>query len=219
VSVLLFLLAVLAWILLAAVGLALLVIAFPVHLRGRGAVHDGEPSGAVRVAWAFGLLAGELTPAGLAFRVAGAPVYRAGFRELLRRRKEAPERAEKDEDEEDHGREARQKGRGKLSATLENRRILLAILKRFARALHLRLRVRGRVGLADPADTAVLAGLLPSLGQVPGVELDVELDWLDETLEGEVVGSARVWVPELLWVAALLLLRREHRAAVRALAG
>jgi hypothetical protein len=85
-------------------------------------------------------------------------------------------------------------------------------------ALHLSLRLRGRLGTGDPADTVALVGLLQAARALPGVQLEVEIDWLDEVLEGEAEGSARVWLAEVLAVAALLLLRREHRSALWALA-
>jgi hypothetical protein len=208
----------LAFTALAVLGLALLVVAMPLHLRVRGAVRDGEPSGLVRMAWAFGLLAVELEARGLSLRVAGVPVYRKALRDLFRRR-EGRERTKPKERRERPERErARGEGGGKLAAFLEHRAKLLHMLRRLAGTLHLRLRVRGTVGLADPADTAALGQVLRSIADLPGLELDVELDWLDETLEGEAVGSARVWVPETLAVAVALLFERGSWAAVRALA-
>lgn len=214
-----------AAVLLSAVGLVLLVLALPLHLRVSGAVRDGEPSGVVRAAWAFGLLAGELTPGGLAVRVAGLRVYRARLLDLFRKRRSRRKQKEREgriapEELGDRGeRTAREeRGRSKLDAFLEHRGALFRILRRLGGTLHLRLRIRGVVGLDDPADTIRLEKALAALGELPGVDMAVELDWLEETLEGEVVGTARVWVPETVAVAVALLLERRNRAAVRALA-
>jgi hypothetical protein len=214
-SALALLLSILLWIVLAALGLALLVLAFPLDLRLRAAVQDGEPSGSARARWAFGLVTVVAALSGLRVRVAGVPVWRAAWRELrggegAKDQKEPRRRAAKEPRAKKAG------GRGR--AFLDHRRTLLRMLARFARALHLRLRLRGTVGLGDPIHTARLAGALELLGQVPGVELEVEVDWLDENLEGQAAGSVRVWVPELLAVAAALLFERANRVALRALA-
>jgi hypothetical protein len=85
---------------------------------------------------------------------------------------------------------------------------------RLVRALHLRVRAGGRVGTGDPADTAALGAVAAALGALPGVELAVELDWVEEALELEVELAARIWIAELLAVAALILLERGHRRAL-----
>jgi hypothetical protein len=219
VSALLTLLAILGWIAAAALGLLLTVLLFPVHLRARGAVRDGEPSGRADVRWAFGAVSVAATPEGVAARVAGLRIWRKGWRELLRRAKaeRKPGKAKAGRAPEEREAEAGEGGRSRGRALREHRRTLLRMAARFGRALHLRLRARGAIGLYDPIDTAALAGALELLGQAPGVELELEIDWLDETLEGEAEGAARVWVPELLTVAVALLFRRESRVAAWAL--
>lgn len=221
-SALLTLLVILGWIAAVALGLLLLVLLFPFHLRARGAVRDGEPSGLADARWAFGVVAVAAVPDGLVLRVAGLRVWRRGWRELFGEAKAdgtAQKRAEKGEDgKAERRREAKGEGRGGRGRALrDHRRALLRMLARFGRALHLRLRAAGVVGLYDPVDTAALVSALRLIGQVPGVELALEIDWLDGTLEGEAEGSARVWVPELLAVAVGFLLRRESRTAAWAL--
>ncbi len=78
-----------------------------------------------------------------------------------------------------------------------------------------RLRASGRVGIGDPADTVALGALLAALGALPGVELAIGLDWVEETLEVDVELAARIWIAELLAIAAPLLLVRSHRRALR----
>jgi hypothetical protein len=87
---------------------------------------------------------------------------------------------------------------------------------RSARALHLRLRVEGVVGTGDPADTALVSGLARLLEEIPGVEMAVDWEWLEEELELRLEGSARIWIAQMLGIAAMLMLARENRMALRA---
>jgi hypothetical protein len=91
------------------------------------------------------------------------------------------------------------------------------MLLRLGRTLRLRLRVSGFVGTGDPADTALLFAQLRALRALPGVKLDLEPDWLEEELELDAEGSARISVGHLLVVAAALLWARENRLALRAM--
>jgi hypothetical protein len=74
---------------------------------------------------------------------------------------------------------------------------------------------RGVVGTGDPADTALLFGAVRALQELPGVELDLRPDWLDEELEIDARASVRIWIADLLVVVVALLLVRENRAALR----
>jgi hypothetical protein len=207
-----------SWVLaivLAPLALALLVLALPFHASARGAVADGELSWQVALGWAFWLVGVELGRGGGSLRLAGVRVLR--FRR--RRGRRASEHPARNADAEREREERRRSPGARLRTALAERGRLLRMAARFARALHLRLRVRGRVGAEDPADTAALAGVLRAFRGVPGIELEVEVDWMEEALDLEAEGSARAWAPELLTVAGLLFLRRENRVAVRALAG
>jgi hypothetical protein len=168
----------------------------------------------VGIHWAFGLLGIELRRGGAVLRVSGLRVMRVRARAGRPGRERRRTRPQKDGE----GREARKNPAARLRAAAGSIGRLLDMGGRLAGALHLRLQVQGRVGTADPVDTAAVAGLLRAIRALPGVELLVEVDWLDEVVELEAEGRARAWVPELLVVAGLLLLRRENRAAVRALA-
>ena len=203
-------------ILLAPVALALVVIALPFRARARGAVDDGELSGAIGIDWAFGLLGVELWRGGHALRLAGLRVVRLRGARRGRGRDSRPARKKARDVE---PRKARKSAVTRLRAVTASSGRLLGMAARLAGTLHLRLRGRGRLGADDPTDTAALAGLLNTARALPGVELEVEVDWLDEVLELTAEGLARVWIPEVLVVAGLLFLGRENRAAVRALAG
>jgi len=202
--------------LLGLLALALLLVALPFHASARGAARDGELSGRIRAAWAFGLVALELSPTGAAVRVAGLTVFRP---RRAGRADGPPARIEREADGRAEEEGERQGGLARIRGALENRRPLLRMAARLLGALHPRLRLAGRLGLGDPADTAALSGLLGAVRALPGVDLSVELDWLDEALEGTAEGSARLWLPEALGVAGLLLLRRENRTALRAVMG
>jgi hypothetical protein len=91
------------------------------------------------------------------------------------------------------------------------------MLARLALALRLRLRVSGIVGTGDPADTAFLFAILRAVRELPGVQLEVQSAWIDEELELDAEGSARVWIIHLMVVAAALLWARENRTALRAI--
>jgi hypothetical protein len=103
----------------------------------------------------------------------------------------------------------------RLRAGLAERAAFQRMAVRLVRAVHLRLRGSGRIGTGDPAEGAALFAALRALEELPGVELALELDWVEEALEVEVEIGARVWIAELLAVAALLLLERPNRRALR----
>lgn len=201
---------VVAILLLSPLALAFAVLALPIHGRVRGGVSEGEPTFAVRIAWAFGLVSAEMERSGSFLRVAGLAVFR------LRPWPGRPAGAHPE-----NGHRAAREGSARAAARFRSgarkTTTLLRMGARLVRTFHLRLWLRGRVGTGDPAATAALAALTRAAGALPGVGLEVEVDWLEEVLEVEGEGSARVWAPELLAVAGLLLARRENRAAVRAL--
>jgi hypothetical protein len=159
----------------------------------------------VRLDWAWGLLRAELASGrGFSVRAAGLRVPRFGGG----RREGRPARVEEAAPEEG--------GLDRLRSLLREREALLRMALRLARALHLRVRVTGTVGTGDPADTALLAGLLRALDELPGVELALGVEWVEEVLEIDAECAARIWVAEILVVAALLMRVRAHRAALRA---
>ncbi|MGC4118240.1 MAG: hypothetical protein QM765_27550 [Myxococcales bacterium] len=196
-------------------GLLLALVLVPLRAVALGSVHDASPEGAVRVEWAWGLAGFEAGTQGKALRLFWLRVWRfaAGSGEAktddgTKKPKETKSRGEK------------KKGPGalaRLRSGVEHSPALRRMAMRLARALHLRLSVRGVVGTGDPAQTAQLFAVLLAVQELPGVELDVRPDWLDEELEVDVRGSARVWLADLLVVAAGLLLDRENRAALRAM--
>jgi hypothetical protein len=205
--------------LLAAVGALLaLVVLVPFHARAGGAVHGESAAGAAEVRWGPGLLALRLSSAdGLTARLLGIPLPRLWSRRGVRR---SPGRRRGGPERERGRREApRARKRPGAGAVLRHRGALLRMAVRLARPLRLRVRIAGTVGTGDPADVALLAAIARAARDLPGVELDLEWDWVDEALELDGELSARIWVAHLLCAAAALLLRRENRAALRAMRG
>lgn len=205
-------------ILYALLGLVLLVVLVPLRARAAGSVHDGLPAGMARVDWGLVLLAVEVDVSRrMTVRVLEIPLARFALRtaresEKKARRRRRPRRAKREG-------KARGGALGRLRAALAERGAFRRMAARLARALHLRLRGSGRIGIGDPADTVALAALLAALAELPGVELALELDWVEEALELELELAARVWIAELLGVAALLLLERPNRRALRSAFG
>ena len=71
------------------------------------------------------------------------------------------------------------------------------LLRRLRRFVHIHeLRIRGRFGLADPADTGFALALLEALrglfAAVPTLDVQVQPDFMAEGLSGEVDGALRV---------------------------
>lgn len=212
------LLSILLAVLYALLGLLLLVVLLPFRARAVGAVRDGEPEGVASADWGFGLLGVELdTARRVRVWVAWLPVARF----VMRRKKEKPERPpEKPKPEKKpKKKKARAGALDRLRAGLAERAAFQHMAVRLVRAVHLRLRGSGRIGTGDPADAAALFALLQALEALPGVDLELELDWVEEALEMELEVGARIWIAELLAVAALLLLERPNRRALRVAIG
>jgi len=69
---------------------------------------------------------------------------------------------------------------------------------------------------ADPAQTALLFVFIEEVGRtIPGCELDVEVDYLDEVVALEASLRAHLWLVQVLAVGIGMLLSREHRQAMR----
>jgi hypothetical protein len=196
--------------------LALLLLA-PFHLRAEGAVGEDGAAGALQVRWGPGLAAVRLSStAGLEAWIFGLPLPGLGAAmRRLRRRKPSPRKEPRPAKKQPRT----PKERAPRRALLGHRRSLATMAARLARPLRLRARISGRLGTGDPADTAALAGLCRAVERLPGVELRLELDWIDEVVELEGALSARIWIVHLLGAALSLLPSREHRAALRAAMG
>lgn len=187
--------AVLALALLLLAGLVLL----PFHLEAQGAVDDGDVDGRLQARWGWWLMVVRLDAGGLRLRLLGIPVwrYKGGGRDDddSRRAKRERRRAKTRRAEEG------QKKRGGLLRIWRHREGLQALIRAVIGALPVRGHLFGTVGLGDPADTAVLFGLLAPLS-ARSADIDIEPDWLDETIDLDGAIGLRVWIAHL--VAAVL---------------
>ena len=205
-------LTILAWSGIVIGVVLLLVLIMPVHAQAAGSIGEEELDASARVSWGWGLFALRWSAA------SGGAVYLLGLRAMRVQgdaSKKDDKRARKAEKKRKKKKEKKSK-RG-LSWLVEHRQTLLGLAGRLMRALGLRGRVWMRLGLDDPANTAALVQLLILLDRVvPGLELWVEPEYLEETLEADGEVEMRVWLLELLGIAlARLLFDRQTRALLK----
>ena len=196
----------------AVLGLLLLVLAglvlLPFHVEARGVVDDGDVDGRLQASWGWWLLALRLDTTGLRLRLLGIPVWRmrgggSGDEESPRKRRRREKRAER--------RREKRRGPGLLKVWM-HREGLRALLRGAISTFPVRGHLYGTVGLGDPADTATLFGLLAPLeARSQAVDLDLEPDWLDETLDLDGALVLRVWIAHLI-AAVLWQLLTDGRA-------
>jgi hypothetical protein len=190
--------------LVAFVGAALgAVLAFPVTVRARGHVNEEQMWGQVQAAWAWGIASAFLSPQRREVRLFGLA--------LPRRRKRQVPRPGKTEKAIRH--------RPRMSQLLEQLPVLLAAVRRFLSALHVRWTIQGRAGLDDPADTAMAAVLVRqvALALPAPVGIAIEPEYLEPALRLHSTLVVRLWLGEVLFVALRQLARRDVRQALRAL--
>ena len=205
------LLAVLLWIAVVLAGLLLLVLLVPLSVRAHGGVHGERAGGRLDVRWGGGVIRVTAGTEEIGrVRVLGLPLFRVGGGR--RREKPRPER-KKDERRKEKGSQRRMR----LGEAWGHRRTLWMAGRRMLGTLHLRGRIEGTVGLADPSDTAILHGLLATVGGGRRLAVDVDCDWMDETLELDGTLRGFVWPPQAAVVLLVLWLRRDVRRALRAL--
>jgi len=191
-----------------AIPLVLLVV--PFHLRAAGAIHEDDVWGEARVLWGFGLLAVVASfSRGVELRLLGLRVFRL---KGGRRKKKEKKRKEKEPKEE-------KEKKGDWRAFLRNRSKLLEWTIDLLRPLCPRLRARGIIGLDDPANTAVLYGVLSQLRRLPRTELAVETDWAGDALELDVEVEMRLWLAHLLVVCCWILLNPGNWKTLKELKG
>jgi len=187
-------------------GLAVLLLSVPVDLcadfQGRNETWRGE----ARLRWLFGLLDKRLEPG-------------EGKSEEGESDKPKPKRKKK---QRDHRRKSGRRALALLRSPGFVRRVLrfVASLLRAARIRTLRL--RGRIGLDDPADTGELwgvVGALPwALPKPAGAEITLHPDFTEAVFELEGVAHLRVYPAQVLFRAGQFALSpRTIRALYAAL--
>jgi hypothetical protein len=196
---------VLLWTLAAVLAVLLVLLIVPIHVRAEGGIHGMSLSGKAAIRWGWGLVSVRMAPG------SGFTLHVLGIRIWTFTGSDEPE-PEKPEEPKKKGR----KGPG-LRWFLEYRRHAWKLLKRLLDTLRLRLRVTGELGLGDPADTALLAALLGELERSQElVELEVQPDWLDETIELDGDLGARIWPIHIGLILLGALLRKDTRRMMRA---
>jgi hypothetical protein len=156
------------------VGLAVVLLLVPVHLHARGCLADERLDAVASASWVFGTVLARLTPQeGLVIRALGLPVYR--YHERIHEA-ERPTRATR------------------ASVVRWSPRKVGRLLTRTLVSLRLRVKVAGRLGIGDPADTAVLFGGLAATRQLfPGLDTrGLAVDWIEPALD--LGGSIEGWL-------------------------
>jgi hypothetical protein len=183
---------------IAALPIAILLLPFQLDVHAE--MEDSEAAAALDVEWCWGAL-GLRVDAGkqAEVRVFDRRVHR--FELSLPERKPGPK-----------------KPLPKPSVFVENRGLLLELLGKLNGLVQLRARVWGSVGLGRPDRTAYLATSLAELdAALPGLEIDVGPNYVEQSvlLWGSL--SAFVWPIDLLTLAAEIALRRDTRQLLQAL--
>ena len=211
-------LTILAWIGIVIGSVLLLVLVVPAHARAAVSIEDEDVEASAQVDWGWGLFA-------LRWSIdSGAAVHLFGLR-VIKVRADASDEDDERERKAEKKRKKQQRRQAKrnkksrrgLRWFTEHRQALLRLAGRIMRALGLRGRLWLRVGLEDPANTAVLVQLLALLDRaVPGLELWIEPDYLEETLEANGSAELGVWLLGLVGIAlAGLLFDRQTRALLK----
>jgi len=194
---------VLGWIAAGLGALVLLLLVIPIHVRAVGVVDDLHVAGRVRIRWAWGLISVHLRPKeGATLRVVGLKVwtFRGG--------------GPKDEPEDEP---KKNRAQGWLQWLRRHHQTILPLVKRLVRTLRLKIRLRGEVGLGDPAGTALVNRLVHEVSRaVPSVGLAVEPAWLEERIQLDGALQARIWLAHMGLVLVAGLAHRETRQMIRA---
>ena len=171
-------------ILLTGIGLLLVI---PWSFQMDGAFGDDALWAKAEAQWGLGLASLRLrSDSGARLSIAGVPIARVT---------KLPERKPT--------KRAATRRRYRLSwARHADHRILCGMLRRAVAALHLRLYVRGTLGLEDPSHTGWALATARQLNAAAGGRVNVDLrdNFLDET--SQLFGRVRAWVlpAEIVWV-------------------
>lgn len=182
---------ILGLVVLALVAVAGLVLAVgllvPVWVRAQGTFTQARVDALATASWGGGLVRARATPhEGMVVRLGGLAVYRVRAADFVR------------EDAAPESRAPRDRKQGWRIRWRTGRRIVARVL----RSMRLRTAVRGRIGAGDPADTALVFGVLASTrAWLPRLDTrGLTVDWLEPAVdvEGEVHG--RIWPAAIAWI-------------------
>lgn len=192
------LLSIVLWLLAVVLGVMLLVLLIPIHLQAVGAVDEDRLEGRALARWGWWLLTLRADPAvGIDARLCGLRVWR------YHRRSEEPKKKKKVKE-----RTGWWQRKEAGARAWRNRDGLSRVASTALRAMPLSGTVHATIGLSDPADTGALFGLLDQLAQwSEAIELDLEPNWIDETLELDGAIGVRLWPVQVLLALVWLLIR------------
>jgi hypothetical protein len=182
-------------------SLLLAVVVIPFVARGRGVLRDDEVSGVIEGTWLFGAAGFAYdSERGAALRLFGRPVWHFAMEDEEEKKQEA-EPEDRSAEAQKKRRRSKKSARQWLAWLRAHRATLLHLGGRLLGTLRLRLRLSGRLGLEDPADTAmVVTGLRAMGGLAEWAVLEVEPDFLDDEVDLEGEASARAWGLAVVWV-------------------
>lgn len=210
----------------ALVGVLLVaVLALPFECETAGVVDEETLAGHVHARFGWGLLAVRAESGrGVTVRVVGRRLALGG-NERRDTREEARQRAARAAAKKATAKEKaakkkaakkrRARRRRSLRDVLRARSALRRALGRAMGALHLDGRVEGTIGLDDPADTAVVIGLVSALAAgTSRLSVDVGPSWMEETVRLRAQLRARFRLAALAWIALRALATSEVRRAL-----
>jgi hypothetical protein len=197
---------VLGLLLVATLGL----IAIPFHVTARAELDASEADAALDVWWCWGLLGIRLLPSAEAeISIAGRVVHRRSI--------ERTGDVGKAESQRETQSQAK-KSRSNTRVLIEHRETILHISKRVAAALEPDAAIWGHIGLSQPEQTALLDFILRELDSiVPGIEIDIGANYIEESILLEGVLRVFVWPARLVVVGIELVSQRDTRQLIQAL--
>ncbi|MDH5490360.1 MAG: hypothetical protein OEY14_00150 [Myxococcales bacterium] len=190
----------------------------PLRLLARGAAGDEELEGLAELRWGPSILSLTLASGlGLRVRLLGIPVYRR--RTLGSEGDAAESRGSKEDERDERKRGSRERGWSERAlGILRDRREIASMGGQALRALHPRIRVAGTVGFDNPGFTAAAVVAVRELSRVlpDRIELELQEDFLEESLQLWARMSAWVVPAQLVWIGVVWLLRADTRRVLLA---
>lgn len=194
------------------IGVVLLVLLAPIEVAARGRLADDALEGEAEARWSRWLVVLRVGPGATArARVLGLTVWRTD--DVFRGWGDDDAAGEKAQARRDEARRRRRPAEPLGCLGADRRRALVRMARDAWRALHPTLRVRGTVGLGDPADTAWVVGAARALGahRPRAIEVDLRDDFLTARTDLEARLGAWLVPIEVGWIALVWAIRPDTR--------